>query len=154
MVVGHFRLFTKELRARRFSGWLLLREIVVFGPPRRADVTSACHSLAHHPETIAQTCSCRYFRVSLSAPSCEKLREVPNLHCGDFVLVVRIRRLGITPRSMAMCSDPRTIVGARSPHRYQFRSITSGGISTVHVVRLRFYLDIQLNLTADFKNTL
>ena len=45
-------------------------------------------------------------------------------------------------------------VGADHSHVYSVQNIVSGKVHTVHVTRLRFYADADLNITAEIKDVL
>ena len=78
--------------------------------------------------------------------------ELPNFELGDYVLHTRMRRPGVTPKLMATWTGPWRVVRAHHPHLFEIQNIVSGRVHTVHVARLRFYVDSQLNVTADVKN--
>ena len=53
---------------------------------------------------------------------------------------------------MATWTGPWRVVGAHHPHVFEIQNIVNGRVQSAHVARLRFYVDSQLNVTADVKD--
>ena len=66
-------------------------------------------------------------------------------------MVARIRRRGSTPKLVSMSTDPWRIVKAVKVHVYGVQNIVTGEVEDVHEVRLRFYADKALEMTAALK---
>ena len=67
-------------------------------------------------------------------------------------MYARVRRPGVTPNLMATWTGPWRVVGVHHPHLFEIQNIVSGRVHAAHVVRLRFFADSPLNVTADVKN--
>ena len=67
-------------------------------------------------------------------------------------MVARVRRAGLTPKLAATWTGPWRAVTAEQKHVYSVQNIISGDVRDVHVVRLRFYSDAQLDVTSDLKD--
>ena len=67
-------------------------------------------------------------------------------------MVARVRRAGLTPKLAATWTGPWRVVTAEQKHVYSVQNIISGDVRDVHVVRLRFYSDAQLDVTSDLKD--
>ena len=77
---------------------------------------------------------------------------LPWFAVGDYVLYARLRRQGVSPRLMSTWTGPWRVVGADHPHVYSVQNIVSGKVHTAHVACLRFYADVDLNISAEIKN--
>ena len=77
---------------------------------------------------------------------------LPKFAVGDFVLYVRVRRQGLTPKLMSTWTGPWRVVEADHSHVYLVRNIVPGKVHTAHVACLRFYADVDLNISAEIKN--
>ncbi|CAM9594870.1 unnamed protein product [Sphacelaria rigidula] len=78
--------------------------------------------------------------------------ELPSFEVGDYVLYARVRRPGVAPNLMATWTGPWRVVGGHHLHVFGIQIIVSSHVQTAHVARLRFYVDSQLNVTADVKD--
>ena len=63
--------------------------------------------------------------------------QLPNFAVGDFVMVARVRRPGLMPKLVSTW--------------YAVQEIVTGEIKDVHVIRLRFYVDKDLEMTTALK---
>ncbi|CAN0030715.1 unnamed protein product, partial [Sphacelaria rigidula] len=70
---------------------------------------------------------------------------VSKFEVGDYVLYVRVRRRGVTPKLMATRTGSWRVVAAHHPHVFEIQNSVSGRVQTARVARLRFYADSQLN---------
>ena len=77
---------------------------------------------------------------------------LPKFAVGDFVLYVRVRRQGVTPKLLSTWTGPWRVVAADHAHVYSVQNIVSGKVHQAHVARLRFCADSQLQVTADLKD--
>ena len=66
-------------------------------------------------------------------------------------MVARVRRPGSTPKFVSTWTGPWRIVTADKVHVYGVQNIVTGEVKDVHVVRLRFYADKDLEMTAALK---
>ena len=81
----------------------------------------------------------------------ESRGALPNYSVGDYVMVARVRRSGLTPKLAATWTGPWRVVTAEKKHVYSVQNIISGEERDVHVARLRFYSDSALEITSDLK---
>ena len=77
--------------------------------------------------------------------------QLPNFAVGDYVIVARARRSGSTPKLMSTCTGRWRIVTADKVHVYGVQNTLTDEVEHVHVVRLRFYADKDLEMTAGLK---
>ena len=77
---------------------------------------------------------------------------LPEFSVGDYVLVARVRRSGVTPKLSSTWTGPWRVVSAAKKHVYGVQNIVSGKVRDVHVARLRFYADSELDVTSDLKD--
>jgi len=77
---------------------------------------------------------------------------MPNFDVGDYVLVARVRKRGVTPKLVSTWTGPWRVVTAETDHLYGVQNIVSGDIRDVHVARLRYYADRELGMTAQLKD--
>ena len=77
---------------------------------------------------------------------------MPNFDVGDYVLVARVRKRGVTPKLVSKWTGPWRVVTAETGHLYGVENIVSGDIRDVHVARLRYYADRELGMTAQLKD--
>eukprot|EP00903_Cladosiphon_okamuranus_P017345 g15980.t1 len=77
--------------------------------------------------------------------------QLPNFTVGDYVLVARVRRSGLTPKLASTWTGPWRVVTAQQEHVYGVQNIISGEVRDVHVARMRFYSDSELDITSDLK---
>ena len=70
--------------------------------------------------------------------------SMPNFEVGNFVLVVRVRKLGSAPKLVTAWTGPLRVVSGGSPHVYSVQDIMTGETKEVHVVRMRAYADSSL----------
>ena len=80
--------------------------------------------------------------------------QLPNFAMGDYVMVARARRPGSMPKLVSTWTGPWRIVTADKAHVYGVQNIVTGEVKEVHVVRLRFYADKDLEMTATLKEVL
>ncbi|CAB1109830.1 unnamed protein product [Ectocarpus sp. CCAP 1310/34] len=78
--------------------------------------------------------------------------DLPAFTVGDYVMVARVRRSGITPKLSSTWTGPWRVVSAAKKHVYGVQNIVNGQVRDVHVARLRFYADSELNVTSDLKD--
>ena len=77
--------------------------------------------------------------------------KLPSFVVGDHVMVARARRPGSMPKLVSTWIGPWRIVTADKVHVYGVQSIITGEVKDVHVVRLRFYVDEDLETTAGLR---
>ena len=77
--------------------------------------------------------------------------KLPNFAVGDYLMVARVRRPGLTPKLVSTWTGPRQIVTADKVHVYGVQNTITGDVKDGHVVRLRFCADIDLEMTAALK---
>ena len=77
--------------------------------------------------------------------------NLPNFAIGQYVLVARVRRSCSTPKLLIIWTEPWRVVVAQRPHVYGVQNIVSGEVRDVHVVRMRFYADAAIAITAELK---
>ena len=77
--------------------------------------------------------------------------QLPNFAVGDYVMVARVRRPDLTPKLVSTWTGLGRIVTVDKVHVYGVQNIVTGEVEDVHVVRLRFYTDKDLEMTAAFK---
>ena len=80
--------------------------------------------------------------------------QLPNFAVGNYVMVARVWRPGSTPKLVSTWTGPWRIVTADKVHVYGVQNIVTGEVKDVHVVRLRFYADKDLEMTAALKEVL
>ncbi|CAM9540190.1 unnamed protein product [Sphacelaria rigidula] len=78
--------------------------------------------------------------------------ELPIFEVGDYVLYVRVRCPGVTPKLMATWIGPLRVIDVYHPHVFEIQDIVSGRVQAAHVACLRFHADLRLNVTADVKD--
>ncbi|CAN0010642.1 unnamed protein product, partial [Choristocarpus tenellus] len=79
--------------------------------------------------------------------------QIPNFAVGDFVMVARFRKRGSRPKLVSTWTGLRRVVEAETPHVYQVQNIISKDLHEVHVSRLRFYSNKELEVTKELKET-
>ena len=77
--------------------------------------------------------------------------QLPNFAMGDYVMVARARRPGSTPKLVSTWTGPWRNVTADKVHVYGIQNILMDEVKDVHVIRLRFYPDKDLEMTATLK---
>ena len=77
--------------------------------------------------------------------------QLPNCAVGDYVMVAWVRRSGSTPNLVSTWTGPWRIVTADKVHVYGVQNIVTSKVKDVDVVRLRFYADKDLEMTAALK---
>ena len=65
--------------------------------------------------------------------------NLPNFAVGEYVLVVRLRRSGSTPKLFMTWTGPWRVMVPQRPQVYGVYNIVSGEVQDVHVARMRFY---------------
>ena len=73
--------------------------------------------------------------------------QQPNFAVEDYVMVAKVRWPGSTPKLVSTWTSPWRIVTADKMHVYGLQSTVTGEVKDVHVVRLRFYTDKDLEMT-------
>ena len=74
--------------------------------------------------------------------------NLPNF-VGEYVLVAWVRRSGSTAKLLMAWTGPWRVVVAQRPQVHGVQNIVSGEVRDVHVVRMRFYGDAALAITAE-----
>ena len=69
-------------------------------------------------------------------------------------MVAKVRRPGSTPKLVSPWTGPYQIVMADKVHVYGDQNIVTGEVKNMHVARLRFYADKELEMTAAVKEVL
>ena len=77
--------------------------------------------------------------------------KLPNFAMGDYVMVKRVRRPDSTPKFVSTWTGPWQIVTAKKVHVYGVQNDVIGEVKDVHVVRLRFYVDKNLEMMVALK---
>ena len=77
--------------------------------------------------------------------------QLPNFAVGDYVMMGRVRWSGSTPKLVSTSIGPWRIVKAVKVHVHDVQNIVTGEVKDVHVVRLWFYVDKDLETTAALK---
>ena len=75
--------------------------------------------------------------------------SVPIDFVGDYVLVVRVRHYGSTPKLLMTWTGLLRVVVGKRFHVYSVQNIVSAEVPDVHVARMRFYADTALEITAE-----
>jgi len=78
--------------------------------------------------------------------------RLPNFAVGDYVPAARVRKSGLTPKLVATWTGPWRVVSAENQHVFSVQNIISGEVRDVHVARLRFYSDKELEVTTELKD--
>ena len=76
---------------------------------------------------------------------------LPKFAVGEYLLAAGVRRSGSTPKLLMTWTGPWRVVVAQRPHVYGVQNIVSGEVRDVHVVRMRFYADAAIAITAELK---
>ena len=67
------------------------------------------------------------------------------------MIVARVRRPGSTPKLVSTWTGPWRIIAVDKVHVYDVQNIVTGEVKNVHVVRLRFHGDKDLEMTVALK---
>ena len=73
--------------------------------------------------------------------------QVPIFVVGDHGMVARVRRSSLTPKSVSTWTGPWRIVTADKVPVYGLHNIVTNKVKDVHVVRIQFYVDKDLEMT-------
>ena len=66
-------------------------------------------------------------------------------------MMARVRRPGLTPKLVSTWTGPWRIITADKVHLYGVQNIVTDEENDMHVVRLRFYAEKELEMTAALK---
>ena len=80
--------------------------------------------------------------------------QLLNFAVGDYVMVARVRRLGSTPMLVSTWTGSCRIVMVDKVHVNDVQGFVTGEVKDEHVVRLRFYADKNMEMTAALKKVL
>ena len=77
----------------------------------------------------------------------------PDFTVGDYVLVARVRTQGRQNKLVGTWTGPWRVVNDDKEHVYSVGNIVTGETREVHVARMRFYADKDLNITRQLTET-